>query len=444
MTEPNQTPSSTLEYQIGYGSALRSEARPGALPTDQNAPKRAPYGLFAEQINGTGFTVERAHNLRVWLYRLRPAIHDRPFARMTAGEAPPHFSGDFSEAVSTPEVQRYQPLALASGGSTDWLDGVQTFAGAGDPRIRRGMAIHLFTADADMQRVFANIDGDLLLAPEHGRLHIRTELGRLEVGPGEVAILPRGIRFQITLPEGPVRGFASELFDGHYLLPERGLIGANGLADERHFEAPVAEYEDVAEDTVIVVKQGGVFWQTTAPNSPFDVVAWHGSYAPFKYDLRKFMSYGSVSWDHPDPSVLTVLTCPMDGNTHGSGRNAVDVGVFMPRWDPTEHTFRPPYFHRNSAIEFNAVIQTPRTKGAYPSGAFSFTPYLTPHGVSHVGHAAGVKAPDEPRKTSTGDIWLQFESTYSLGVLPRWLGSERRDGEFLQNFTGYAEGELTS
>lgn len=436
LSEMKDAPSDPLTYQTGYGNALRSEARPGALPLHQNSPREAPYGLFAEQINGTGFTVERAQNRRVWMYRLRPAVTDRPFEAMSS--PPPHFVSDFADAVMTPEVQRYRPIAVPTAGQTDWLDGVQTFAGAGDARIKRGMAIHLFAADRDMDRVFCNIDGDLLLAPEQGRLAVRTELGRLNVTPGEVVILPRGIRFSIALPDGATRGFASELYDGHYLLPERGLVGANGLADERHFQAPVADYEDKAEDTELVVKQGGRFWRSVAPHSPFDVVAWHGTYAPFKYDIGDFNSLGAVSWDHPDPSILTLLTCPMD--THG--RNAIDVAVFVPRWDASQHTFRPPYFHRNSAIEFNAVLRTDRTGGAYPSGAFSFTPYLTPHGVSHNGHAEGVDASDAPQRTSKNDIWLQFESTYQLGVVSYWLDHPARDGAFLQNFRGYRLGEL--
>ncbi len=436
LTAMTDRPNDDLTYQTGYGNALRSEARPGALPLHQNSPRQAPYGLFAEQINGTGFTVERAQNRRVWLYRLRPAVTDRPFEADPS--PPPHYISDFADASMTPEVQRYAPIAVPTKGETDWLDGMQTFAGAGDARIKRGMAIHLFAADRDMDRVFCNIDGDLLLAPEQGRLHVRTELGRLNVAPGEMVVLPRGIRFSIALPDGSTRGFASELYDGHYLLPERGLVGANGLADERHFKAPVAEYEDKTEDTVIVVKQGGRFWRSVAPHSPFDVVAWHGTYAPFKYDIGDFNSLGAVSWDHPDPSILTVLTCPMD--THG--RNAVDVAVFVPRWDASQHTFRPPYFHRNSAIEFNAVLRSDRTSGGYPQGAFSFTPYLTPHGVSHFGHAAGVDAKDDPKMTSKNDIWLQFESTYQLGVVPRWLEHPARDDGFLKNFRDYRLGEL--
>lgn len=425
-----------LRYQTGFGNHLATEAVAGTLPPRGNTPKEVPHGLIAEQINGSGFTVTRAKNLRTWMYRLRPAIHA---GRWSAIPAPGGFTGRFEDAVPTPEALRFRPTPLPTG-DVDFLDGLHTFAGAGDPALRQGLAIHVFAASSDMTRVFSNIDGDLLIAPEQGALLVRTELGVLFARPGEIITVPRGIRFQVTLPEGPTRGFVAELFEGHFQLPERGLIGANGLADERHFRAPVAAYEDRAEPTPIVVKQGGRFFTTVAPNSPFDVVAWHGRYAPFVYDLHAFMSYGSVSFDHPDPSVLTVLTAPHDDH----GNNAIDVGVFMGRWDPTEDTFRPPYFHRNAAAEFNAVIASPSDRGPYPAGAFSYTPNLTPHGVSPTSVKSATNAPDTPVRHSDQSIWLQFESTYTLSVLPAFLDSQQRDDGFLPTFLGYETGDLTA
>lgn len=431
-------PGDRLLYQTGLGNHLRSEAVPGSVPDRINSPRAAPHGLFAEQVNGSGFTVERARNLRTWMYRLRPSITRSGFRELGVDQAPPRFESDFSRASHTPEIQRYRPVPVPEA-AQDWLDGVDTFAGAGSPALSQGVAVHIFTANRDMERVFVNVDGDMLLAPETGRLHVRTELGRLDVVPGEVVILPRGIRFIVTLPDGLARGFLLELYDGHFQLPERGVVGANGLADERHFKAPIADYEDRVEDTVVVTKQGGRFWQTTSPHSPFDVVGWHGRYAPFKYDLRDFMSMGSVSFDHPDPSILTVLTHPIDGR----GRNAVDVGAFLGRWEPTEQTFRPPFFHRNAAVEFNMVISTPATAGGYPQGAFSFTPLLTPHGLgAHGHHHHAREADDTPVRIPDTSIWLQFESAYQLGVLPRWLEGPCRDGEFLSGFGDYTLGPL--
>ena len=432
---------SDIDYLRGFGNALSSEARDGALPRTQNSPREVPFGLVAEQINGTGFTVQRSQNRRVWLYRLRPQIlptrwvpHARPNPRLVA---------DFREGLPSPQVMRFKPATLPTA-PTDFIAGLTTFAGAGDPATRRGMAIHLLAASADMtDSAFVNIDGDLLLVPEQGRLRVRTELGVLEVAPGEIAILPRGIRFQVTLPDGAVRGFVAELFDGHFQLPERGVVGANGLADERHFLAPVADCEDRAGPFTIVAKQGGALWQITAPHSPFDVVAWHGTYAPFKYDLRLFNSLGSVSWDHPDPSIFTVLTSPMD--THG--RNAIDVGVFLGRWDVAEHTYRPPFFHRNSAVEFNMVLSNPAGRGPWAPGTFSYTPYLTPHGISAHSNNAVIAADDEaadrPVRGDDDSIWLQFESTYLLRVMPWMFDHPDRDDRYLESFRGYAEGELT-
>ena len=422
----------------GFRNQLSSEAVPGALPRDQNTPHVPPFALYAEQINGTGFTVERALNRRTWLYRLRPAIHAGRFQPHPS--PPPGFSTDFSNALPFPEALRFKPAPAPAPG-VDLLDGMRTFAGAGDPAIKRGVAIHLFAATADMARSFSNIDGDLLLAPWEGTLRVQTELGVLQVAPGQIVLLPRGIRWRASLPDGAVRGFAAELYDAHFELPERGAIGANGLADERHSHAPTAAYEDDRTPHEIVVKQGGHFFRTVQPHSPYDVVAWHGNYLPFAYDLMDFQSFGSVSWDHPDPSILTVLTCPMDAH----GRNAIDVGVFRGRWDVTEHTFRPPYLHRNSAIEFNAVIRNTGTSGPYTAGTFSFTPYLTPHGVPPYHYArafeAGADAPSEPVRMSDDSLWLQFESTYVLKVLPGWLDDPSRDAAFLDTFGEYPEPE---
>ena len=421
-----------LTYQAGYGSALSSEARPGALPRHQNSPRAVPYGLFAEQINGTGFTVRRADNRRTWMYRLRPQILATPFRPREAGR----FTGDFAGAIPLPEALGYRPVALPTA-AVDFLGGITTFAGAGDASLCKGSAIHLYAATADMTRTaLCNVDGDLLVIPEQGRLHVQTELGRLDVAPGEIVLLPRGLRFRVALPDGSARGFIGEVFDGHLSLPERGPIGANGLADERHFLAPVADFEDEAAPWTIVVRQGGRLWEVDSPHSPFDVVAWHGTYAPFKYSLDHFNSLGSVSFDHPDPSILTVLTCPSDER----GRSALDLGVFRGRWDVAEHTFRPPFFHRNSAIELNAVLSSPASSRFRP-GAFTFTPYLTPHAISAAGYEQAVTArgdvAERPERLADDSLWIQLESAYLMKVMPWMLDHPSRDREHLARFADY-------
>ncbi len=421
-----------LAYQTGYGNALASEALPGALPRLQNGPREVPYGLYAEQINGTGFTVHRAHNHRVWLYRLRPQIAEREWTRLESHR----FVGRFDEGTVSPNLLRFAPTAWPEAG-VDWLGSLSTFAGAGDPCAKAGFAIHLYAGTSDMERAFTDTDGDLLVVPQEGALLVQTELGWLEAGPGEILILPRGIRFRVLLPDGRARGFVGELFNGHYQLPERGPVGANGLADERHFKAPVAAFERSDAPYPVVHKSGGDLWGTELPGSPFDVVAWHGTYAPFKYDLMEFNAYWGANWDHPDPSILTVLTAPHDDH----GRNAVDFAVFRGRWDTIEHSFRPPFFHRNSAIEFNAVIKTPSTKGPYVAGAHTYTPYLSPHGVSKRGYERGVAAQppeaDQPVRLSDDELWIQFESTYQLRVMPWVMDAETRDRGYLDQFAGF-------
>ncbi len=421
-----------LAYQTGFGNALASEARQGALPKLQNGPQQVPYGLYAEQINGTGFTVQRAHNHRVWLYRLRPQIALTEWARIDSGR----FVGRFDEGVVSPQILRYAPSPFPPAG-VDFIAGMSTFAGAGDPNTKAGFAIHTYAATSDMERSFTDIDGDLLVVPQDGALSIQTELGWLHVAPGEIAILPRGIRFRVQLPDGRARGFVGELFNGHYQLPERGPIGANGLADERHFKAPVASFEDVEGPHQVVTKQGGDLWTATLAASPFDVVAWHGSYAPFKYDLMHFNAYWGANWDHPDPSILTVLTAAHDEH----GRNAVDFAVFKGRWDTIEHSFRPPFFHRNSAIEFNAVIQSTSTAGPYQAGAVTYTPYLSPHGVGVGSYKRAVQRPaaanDQPVRLPDDELWIQFESTYPLRVMPWALDAPHRDRDYLKQFEGY-------
>jgi homogentisate 1,2-dioxygenase len=426
-----------LTYQTGFGNALASEARPGALPPLQNGPRKVPYGLYAEQINGTGFTVHRAQNHRVWMYRLRPQIAEVPWEQIPSGR----FVGRFDEGSVSPNLLRFAPMPYPAD-DRDFLDGLSTFAGAGDPATKAGFAIHVYAATRDMERAFTSVDGDLLVVPEDGALRVQTELGWLHARPGEILVLPRGIRFRVLLPDGRARGFVGELFNGHYQLPERGPIGANGLADERHFKAPVAAFEDAPGPYEVVHKQGGDLWRTSLPGSPFDVVAWHGTYAPFKYDLMDFNAYWGANWDHPDPSILTVLTSPHDDH----GRNAVDFAVFKGRWDTIEHSFRPPFLHRNSAIEFNAVLKTPSVSGPYVAGASTWTPYLSPHGVSRRGYERAISGPDEaadaPKRLPDDELWIQFESTYQLRVMPWFTDAAHRDPGYLDQFAGFVPAQV--
>ena len=348
-------------YQSGFGNEFATEALPGTLPAGQNSPQRVAHGLYAEQLSGSAFTAPRGQNRRSWLYRIRPAAMHGTFSPFTQ----PRFHNDFGDGPVTPDQLRWDPLPLPST-SVDFVEGLYTMAGNGSPAAQQGVGIHLYAADRDMAgRFFYDADGELLLVPQLGRLRIATELGVLDVEPQQVAVVPRGIRFRVELPDGPSRGYVLENFGAPLRLPELGPIGANGLANPRDFETPVAAYEDVEGQFELVAKFQGHLWRADIGHSPLDVVAWHGNYAPYRYDLRRFNAIGSISFDHPDPSIFTVLTAPSD--TPGTAN--VDFAIFPPRWLVAQHTFRPPWFHRNVASEFMGLVL-----GAYDAKAEGFLP----------------------------------------------------------------------
>ncbi|MGK5041107.1 homogentisate 1,2-dioxygenase [Janthinobacterium sp. GB1R12] len=350
-------------YQSGFGNEFATEAIAGALPQGQNSPQRSPLGLYAEQLSGTAFTAPRAQNRRSWLYRIRPASQHPPF---TLAENT-RIVSDFHAMPPTPPNQlRWDPLPLPDGATpADFIDGWQTMAGNGSAEAMSGCAIHVYAANRSMHRFFYSADGELLVVPQEGRLAIATELGLIELEPQEIAVIPRGVRFRVTLPDGKARGYVCENFGTAFRLPDMGPIGSNGLANSRDFLTPHAAYEDIEGDCELVAKFGGHLWRTTLDHSPLDVVAWHGNYAPYKYDLRRFNVIGSISYDHPDPSIFLVLQAPSENPLFG----AIDFAIFPPRWLAAEHTFRPPWFHRNVASEFMGLIH-----GVYDAKAAGFVP----------------------------------------------------------------------
>ena len=348
-------------YMSGFGNEFATEAVDGTLPVGRNSPQRVAHGLYAEQLSGTAFTAPRSENRRSWLYRIRPAaMHGafEPFGQ-------PRLHNDFGTGPVTPDQLRWDPLPLPSQ-PTDFVEGLFTMAGNGSPGAMHGVGIHLYAANRDMQgRFFYDADAELLVVPQQGRLRIATELGVLDVEPQEIALIPRGVRFRVELPDGEARGYVCENFGALLRLPDLGPIGSNGLANPRDFLAPVAAYEDVEGDFELVAKFQGHLWRAPIGHSPLDVVGWHGNYAPCKYDLRRFNAIGSISFDHPDPSIFLVLTSPSD--TPGVGN--MDFVVFPPRWLVAQDTFRPPWFHRNVASEFMGLVH-----GAYDAKAEGFAP----------------------------------------------------------------------
>ncbi len=400
-------------YQSGFGNGFASEAVPGALPVGQNSPQTVPFGLYAEQLSGTAFTAPRHENRRSWLYRLRPSASHGPFTPYQG--APLLRSGPFDKAAPTPNRLRWDPLTPAEA-PTDFIDGLITYGGAGDPGQQAGLAIHLYAANRSMpDRVLFNADGEFLIVPQEGALNLRTELGRLEVAPGEIAVIPRGVRFAVDLPDGSARGYVCENYGAAFRLPELGPIGANGLANARDFQYPVAAFEDRATTVELIQKFQGRLWTTALPWSPLDVVAWHGNLAPYKYDLARFNTINTVSFDHPDPSIFTVLTAPSE--TPGTAN--CDFVIFPPRWMVAEHSFRPPWFHRNVMSEFMGLVT-----GAYDAKAGGFAPggaslhnCMNGHGPDRESYEKAVSASLAPHKIDHTMAFM-FESRWVLRPTP--------------------------
>ncbi|HEX3959017.1 MAG TPA: homogentisate 1,2-dioxygenase [Trebonia sp.] len=402
-----------FRYSSGFGNEFTSEAVAGALPAGRNSPQRAPLGLYAEQISGTAFTQPRGVNRRTWVYRILPSARHPAFRRIGNGTIK---GTPFDEIEPGPNRLRWDPLPLpgggpgGEGGPRDFIDGLYTVCGNGDIRTRNGVAVHGYAANRDMtDRYFTDADGELLLVPELGALEIHTELGPLRVSPGEIAVIPRGIRFRVVLPDKLARGYACENFGTCFTLPERGPVGANGLANERDFLAPQAAYEERDHPLQLVQKFAGSLWAADYDHSPLDVVAWHGNYTPYKYDTANFMVLGTISFDHPDPSLFTVLTSQSDT----PGLANADFVIFAPRWLVGEDTFRPPWFHRNIMSEYMGLV-----RGSYDAKAEGFAPgggslhnTFASHGPDAATYEAAATAALAPRK---------LDATLAFMVESRW------------------------
>jgi homogentisate 1,2-dioxygenase len=395
-----------LKYQTGFGNEFATEAIEGALPIGQNSPQRAPLGLYAEQFSGTSFTTPRSLNKRTWTYRIRPSVLHKPFVQIDNNL----LISRFDELDTTPNQLRWNPLPLPEE-KTDFIGGLMTIAGCGDVFSQTGIAIHIYACNREMERFFYNADGEMIIVPEMGRLKILTELGVIEIGAGEIAVIPRGLKFKVELPDKKGRGYVCENYGPHFRLPELGPIGANCLANARDFETPVAWFEDVEGATDIVAKFGGNLWSAQIDHSPLDVVAWHGNYAPYKYDLRKFNTIGSISFDHPDPSIFTVLTSP----SHETGVANCDFVIFPERWLVAENTFRPPWYHRNFMSEYMGLVYgqyDAKEEGFIPGGG-SLHNCMSAHGPDLEAFEKASNADLKPQKLS-GTLAFMFESRYII------------------------------
>ena len=395
-------------YLTGFGNEFATEAVPGALPEGQNSPQRAPFGLYAEQLSGSAFTAPRRENKRSWLYRIRPSANHPPYQPHPQGQLR---GGPFDEVPASPNRLRWNPQPLPAG-PTDFVEGLLTYAGNGDPGLGAGISIHLYLANRSMtDKVFWDADGELLILPQAGRLRLVTEMGVLELAPGEVGVVPRGVRFRAELLDGTASGYVCENHGAFFRLPDLGPIGANGLANPRDFLTPVAAYEDVDRPTLVVQKFLGRLWASKFDHSPLDVVAWHGNLAPYKYDLARFNTINTVSFDHPDPSIFTVLTSPSEI----PGTANCDFVIFPPRWMVAEHTFRPPWFHRNVMSEFMGLVH-----GVYDAKAGGFAPggaslhnCMSGHGPDQASYEGAIKADLQPHKIKD-TLAFMFESRWVI------------------------------
>lgn len=397
-----------LKYQTGFGNEFATEAEKGALPVGRNSPQKAPLGLYAEQFSGTAFTVPRVYNKRTWTYRIRPSVTHRPFRFIENNN---FRSSPFDDVITTPNQLRWDALPIPAE-PTDFIDGITTIAGNGDLFSQVGIAVHIYACNKGMgDRYFYNADGEMMIVPEMGRLGILTELGAMQIGPGSVAVMPRGLKFRVELGDLQARGYICENYGQQFRLPDLGPIGANGLANPRDFETPVSWYEDRDAPCEIVAKFGGNLWACEIDHSPLDVVAWHGNYAPYKYDLRRFNTIGSISFDHPDPSIFTVMTSP-------SGEPGVancDFVIFPNRWLVGEDTFRPPWYHRNTMSEYMGLIYgqyDAKEEGFVPGGG-SLHNQMSAHGPDQDAFDKASNAKLQPQKLE-GTMAFMFESRYII------------------------------
>ena len=429
------TRSNTPAYMPGFGNHFSTEAVAGALPVGQNSPQKTPLGLYAEQLSGTAFTAPRTENRRSWLYRLRPSAQHPAYQKIDRGLIR---SGPFDEVPPNPNRMRWNPLPVPET-PTDWVEGLVTYAGNGDPDADAGIGIHLYAANRSMtDRVFYSADGELLIVPQQGAHRFVTEFGIVEAEPGHVVLIPRGVRFRVEL-FGPSRGYVCENYGAAFRIPDLGPIGANGLANPRDFETPVAAFEDVDRPTECIQKYGGELWTTTFDHSPLDVVAWHGNYAPCRYDTARFNTINTVSYDHPDPSIFTVLTSPSDT----AGVANCDFVIFPPRWMVAEETFRPPWFHRNVMSEFMGLVT-----GAYDAKADGFAPggaslhnRMSGHGPDQATYEAAVAADLRPHKIE-GTMAFMFETRAPIRVTKWAESSPLMQLDYDDCWSGFKKGQV--
>lgn len=426
---PAEPARGSLKYLSGFGNHFETEAEPGVLPVGQNSPQKVARGLYAEQLSGSSFTAARCENLRSWLYRIRPSVLHSKFEPIDSGG----WRGrPFTEAQASPNQLRWNPLPIPNE-PTDFVSGVHTVAGNGESASWRGCATHIYAFNKSMRnRYMYNADGEFLFVPQTGYILIATEFGDIEIGPGEIAVVPRGVKFTISCHQ-PVRGYICENYGAPFRLPPLGVIGSNGLANPRDFLVPEAKYEKRDSELELIAKFNGKLWRASIDHSPLDVVAWHGNYVPYKYDLKNFQVINSVSFDHCDPSIFTVLTSPSEL----PGFANVDFAIFPPRWSVAEHTFRPPYFHRNMMSEYMGLIfglYEAKQEGFRPGGG-SLHNCMSAHGPDATTFEKATTADLKPSYVADS-LAFMFESSLVFQPTAYALNSPELQKDYLDCWSG--------
>lgn len=405
-----------MNYLTGFGNHFESEAEKGALPIGQNSPKVPVKGLVPEQLSGSAFTMERSKNLRTWLYRVHPSTFHSDYKRY--GQEYWQYKLPSNEG-SFPTQYRWQPLEQPQS-DCDFVDGVKTMVTTDN---ESGVAVHHYNLNKNMgDRYFYNADAEMILVPEKGSLEIKTECGIIEIEPQEIAVVPRGMKCQINPKKnGWSRGYLGENTGAPFILPNLGPLGSNALANPRDFMSPVASFEQKGTCQVIG-KFGHKFFEYEQGHSPLDVVAWHGNYVPYKYDLRRFNTMGTVSYDHPDPSIYTVLTSP----TATPGKPNIDFVIFPPRWLVGENTFRPPYYHRNVMSEYMGLIHgdyDAKTDGGFVPGGSSLHNCMSAHGPDTETFYKAIENSEDPQKMDNTMAFM-FETCHIYHPTPFALKTE--------------------
>lgn len=419
-----------VKYLTGFGNHFESEALPNALIKGRNSPQKVPYGLYAEQLSGSAFTSPRHTNYHAWLYRIRPSVLHSEFSLYQHANL---CGTPFVNTYTPPTQMRWNPSPYPTN-KCHFIDGIITLAGNGSIELQTGAAIHLYCALRSMEdEFFYNADGDFLIVPQEGSLRFITEFGILDVAPGEMMVIPRGIKFQVQLLNEKARGYICENFGLPFRLPDLGLIGSNGLANRRDFMSPVAAFNHQEGDFKLIAKFQGQLWQADIQHSPLDVVAWHGNYVPYKYNLSHFNTVNTVSFDHPDPSIFTVLTAP----SSMPGIANVDFVIFPPRWMVAQDTFRPPYYHRNIMSEYMGLIHgiyDAKETGFLPGGG-SLHNCMSAHGPDTAAYQKAISTSLQPEYYADV-LAFMFESKQIWQVTAAAYQADFRQRDYIASWQG--------